>query len=197
MFYTKILLQSYAVKSSPYREAIKERRATVFYHPPLDGIFVLSCHEAEIAVHACQIMLQLVGNIHAEGVNMCQKLLQFTQDVYQSAYRAIGEVHPVHLDNRSYEIHALRHVLYVLLVVVHTQIELLVKEYFCLVTQHQYILLPAAYQGEIVHEAFISRSCRPAQTYHILVEERHIEVGQQLRGDVADGHTSEAFCKEE
>ena len=75
MFYTKILLQPYAVKSSPDREAIKERMAIVFYHSPLDGIFILSCHEAEIAVHACQIVLQLVGIIHAAEVNMCQKLL--------------------------------------------------------------------------------------------------------------------------
>ena len=75
MFYTKILLQPYAVKSSSDREAIKEQRAIVFYHSPLDGIFVLSCHESEIAVHACQIVLQLVGIIHAADVNMCQKLL--------------------------------------------------------------------------------------------------------------------------
>ena len=69
MFYTKILLEPYAVKSSSDREAIKERRAIVFYNSPLDGIFILSCHEAEIAVHARQIMLQFVGNSHAAMVN--------------------------------------------------------------------------------------------------------------------------------
>lgn len=180
MFYTKIFLQSYAVKSPPDREAIKEQGAFDFEDPPLDGIFVLSCHEAEIAVHACQIVLQFVGIIHAAEVNMRQKLLQFTQDVYQSAYRAIGEIHPVHLDNRSYEIHALRHVLYVLLVVVHTQIEFLVKKNICLVTQHQYILLSAAYYRKVVHEAFVSRTYRHTESNHILVEERHIEVGQEL-----------------
>ena len=123
-------------------------------------------------------MLQLEGIFYTTGINMLHERLQFPKDVDQASYRAIGEIYPVHLDNRSYEIHALRHVLYVLLVLVHLQVEFLVKENFCLVTQHQYILLPAAYQGEIVHEAFISCTDSLTERYHIFVEERHIEVGQ-------------------
>lgn len=197
MFNTKFLFKSHAVKSSTDAEVIEKRGATVIDDSPLDGIAVLPDHKPEIAVQACQIMLQSVGIALAEGADMRQQPLQFPKDVYQSAYRPVGDIHSVHLDNGSYEIHALGHVLNILFVVVHLQVELFTKKNICLVAQHEHILLASAHHGEVVYETFVSRAYRHAKSYHILVEERHIEVGQQLRGDIPDGHTSEPFCEEQ
>lgn len=50
MFYTKILLKSYAVKSALDIEVMKEQRAIIFKNPPLDSILFFVGHEAEIAI---------------------------------------------------------------------------------------------------------------------------------------------------
>lgn len=50
MFYTKILLQSYAVKSALDIEVMKEQRAIILKNPPLNSILILMGHETEIAI---------------------------------------------------------------------------------------------------------------------------------------------------
>ena len=50
MFYTKILLQFYTVKSALDIEVMEEQRAIILKNPPLDSILFLVGHEAEIAI---------------------------------------------------------------------------------------------------------------------------------------------------
>ena len=122
IFYIQIFLQFYTVKSALDIEVMKEQRAIILKNPPLDSILILMDHEAEIAIQARQIVLQLVGIFYAAGVNMLQERLQFPKDVDHAAYRAIGEIHPVHLDDGSYEIHTLGYILNILLIMVHLQV---------------------------------------------------------------------------
>lgn len=102
-------------------------------------------------------MIKHIGFVNAEPLDACEIRVKFFQLLYEAGYGAVRDIHPLHFNDRTDEIHAVRHVLDILFVVMQLQVQFSLKKCTCLVAQHQYICFSPADNCEIIDEPFVSR----------------------------------------
>ena len=139
-------------------EVVKKARAIPFNRSTAQRVRSLVDEEAHIAVQRHQVMVKRISFVNTEpsdAFEICVKLFQF---FYEAGDGAVRDIHSLHFYDSTDEIHAVRHILNILLVMMQLQVQVLPKKCTSLVAQHQHIVFALADDCEIIDEPLVSRT---------------------------------------
>ena len=163
------------------------------------GVAVGMAGEADIRIerHQRLVHCRQRTHIHLTLLDMAAQSIYLVQTVGEVAVGAVGEVHPIHLDDIADKGDSLCVVLHIFLVIVKPYGEPFPEERPREEEGGVHVLHLRHHYDKVIDKPLVPAAPFPAPFRHCLVEHGEIEVRQYLRGEVPDGQTPVLWDVEE